>query len=243
MNKLLIAATLALTLGAQVNASDNDPCEKPGSTPKGCALVYNLAINVKTTAARAKTTKEVLCDKPSELVCYRVKANRAFRGFVFYCSCDCGFGEDASYILWENKTRLVQEGNFPFAKFWRVGGTTVANSPGMELEWDIAADEEIGLAGKGMGYGNWNKVGRMQNGSGTFVGSLPSPVYTGRQAWSEDSDDCDCVAEVVVCEDGWAWAAVEDTIAFGSWKIAYNAAASVRYFADGGLPLPKWLEW
>ena len=232
MNKLMIAATLALTMGAQVQASN---CSLTPPPPGSCALVYNLAVNVKTTAAKGKVVKAGWSDcelGDDGYVCWRVKANRSFRGFVTYCGCDCGFQDGAVATLWEQKTKSVLffDEDMPFNTFWRIGNAEAKKSTAMEVNWVIAD------FGQGMGYGTWN-VGkdRMQKANGAFIGWLPSPEFE-----SKKSDIC-CTASVLICDDdGWAWEDVDATVAWGTWNLSYNQNASISFDKNGTLPFPNW---
>ena len=238
MNKLVLAATLALTLGSYVNAQGQ--CELPTPGPTYGALVYDLTINVKTT--KAKPGKEIKAGcEITDTPCYRVKASRTFKGLLAYCATDCGgFQADASVWVWEQKSKtvLVDGTAAPFSIFWRIGHTTLGKSKDMEVQWGF---EDADYAFDGQGYGTWDtSKGLMKKANGNTIGLLAAPVLETNKPINDDGD-CECVGLVYVCADGWQAEAVdtEHTIAFGSWSLKYNKSASAKY-VDGYLPFPKW---
>jgi hypothetical protein len=232
MNKLMIAATMALTLGAYVNAQCQ--IDEPDYY---CALVYNFVVNVKTTAAKQIVNK-AQCDIEGGVVCYRVKANRSFQGFIAYCDCDCGFQEEALVTLWDKKTKtyIVDAAAIPFGAFWRIGNVNLAKATDMEIEWSID-DEEFNAWG--MGYGKW-KNNRLNNASGNVVGLLPAPAAEIKypKGYIYQDDECECFAGAYICEGGWDFALPENTIAFGTWNLSFNAKATAAYLATGAVPVP-----
>jgi len=235
MNKLMIAATLALTMGAYVNAQQGGCEYEP--TPKNCALVYNFALNAKTTAAKGKNVKGGFCEY-DEFLCWRVKGKQNLKGFVAYCGCDCdGVQSDAIISLWNQKAKTIWflEDAFTFNTFWRIGGPSLSKSTLMELEWVIGEGQLVG-----QGYGTWNaNAGRLQKANGVFIGYFPAPEFANKKA--KEDDDCWCVPGVWICDEGWGYdEAVEATIAFGNWNMTYNANASVRFANYGELPYPNW---
>jgi len=119
---------------------------------------------------------------------------------------------------------------FGFNPFWRIG----KNNEIMELGWKTDTE---GFAFDAQGFGNW-KSGRMQKSSGNLIGWLNAPVYFSKKPlFGEDLDDCVCEAMPYTC----VLEPVEaGTIAFGSWSLSYNAAASAAYVKNGFLPYPKW---
>jgi hypothetical protein len=289
MNKLTLAATLALAMGGYAMAQ---VCgDSPTVTTSCNPLVYNLNVKVKTTIAKAGkvVTLPGPCEdgqKEIDYACFRVKGSRSLTGFIASCDNWCcenipaqlaqpaipavpgvqatddqdnllwtdddpplpvwavepipevpavpaspatiapNFNADRwSVYLWENKTknRYAQGEGFEWDAFWRIG----KNNRDLETAWFFESDEAIF---QGMGWGSVNKNGIVNNMSGNVIGWLEAP-------WIENNKICCEAFPFTFCD-------LEDedvpTIAFGTWKMKYNAKASAASKATGALPLPKW---
>ena len=90
MNKLTLAATLALAMGGYAMAQ----CGEPQAAPVAkCALFYDVTLNLKTTIAKQGSAwvQKDLCGEDTEYdaECYRVKGSRTIKGFIYSCDCWC----------------------------------------------------------------------------------------------------------------------------------------------------------
>ena len=235
MNKLMIAAAMALTMGIYANASDCN--RQPDDNPPSCALVYNLSINVKTTIAKpGKAVKVSVCEREAEAKaasCYRVKSSKSFKGVVYVCDCGCDSLEGLKAVIWNVKDKTVFEGDFALNPFWRIN----KNNNVLEMGWKFEDDPTVFDA---QGFGTW-KNGRMQNANGNLIGWLEAPWYISKKPlFGEEGEDCECQAFPYDCLG--VLVADVPTIAFGSWNLKYNAKASKAYDADGSLPVPAWVD-
>lgn len=265
MNKLLLAATLAASLGGYVMASD---CAEPIRPVEACAIVYDFNVNVKTTVAKPGKVVQVACQEDNETPCYRVKGSKSLKGFVALCGCVCepvydgyetyttnwledivisvdtnwvttttivGYDlNDAwSAVLWENKTKqvFVDVGDdFVWDAFWRIG----KKNTDMEVAWTIDGDY---AKLQGMGFGSVNNKNIVKSMSGNVTGWLGAPIYFDPKD-KYGYEDCGCEAyPYSFCDVDYLDGV--DTVAFGSWKMKYNAKASANYL-NGYLPVPKW---
>jgi hypothetical protein len=281
MNKLVLAATVALAMGGYAMAQCGD---LPPAARVCNPLVYDFNVNLKTTIAKPGKVvkiKNPCGDDPTVIdpECFRVKGSRALKGFIASCDCWCApnaaipefpgvqaemddgqgnmipavdengdpiwvtgqeprpavpagtfieFNEDRwTVFLGENKTRNVYADldDFVWDAFWRIG----KNNTDLETAWNFAS-ENASLAG--MGWGKVNKAGIATAMNGNVLGWLEAPTY---------------FSKTICCEDGafpfnFCSFDVEDvdTIAFGTWKMKYNAKASAASKATGALPFPKW---
>ena len=90
MNKLMLAATLALSMSAMAKAACGD---LPPPVAVNCALVYDFNISLKTTVAKPGKPEVIksLCGDPEEIEaqCYRVKGSKSLKGFINSCDCWC----------------------------------------------------------------------------------------------------------------------------------------------------------
>ena len=126
--------------------------------------------------------------------------------------------------LWEPKTRNVYAAAdaFEWDAFWRIG----KNNRDLETSWLFDGDF---AALSGMGWGSADKGYNVKSMSGNVIGWLEAP-------WIEKGAICCEAFPFSFCE-------IEledvDTIAFGTWKMKYNAKASAAS-KSGILPLPKW---
>jgi len=224
MNKLMLAAAVALAMGGYAMAQ----CE----LPQGCVLVYDFNVNLKTTLS--KPLKTVVCGMSD---CYRVKTSRKLKGFIYTAGdCDCWCDGDALndawlVTLWEKKTKILyaEDGDFTWSAFWRIG--KAKNE--LEIEWTFGEDGLMLLTGQGFGKAD----GKMaKNASGSVTGWTGAPLWYKLGKKAEDCTYCPaypfdfCTKEVV---DG------AGTIAFGTWKLKYNAKATATLKKTGDLPAPK----
>jgi len=224
MNKLMLAAAVALAMGGYAMAE----C----GIPQGCGpLVYDLNMNLKTTLS--KPLKTVICGLSD---CFRVKTTRKLNGFIYAGDCECWCDDDAlndswAVTLWEKKSKILYafDDDFTWTAFWRIG--KAKNE--LEVEWEFESPGFVKLTGQGFGKAD-GKIAK--NASGSVTG------WTGAPLWyklGKKADDCVycpaypydfCTKEVV---DG------AGTISFGTWKMKYNAKASNVLAKTGDLPAPK----
>ena len=226
MNKLMTAATLALTLGAYVNAAECGDPEIPVAGP--CALWYDVSINVKTTKAVSKKIK-VVCDDPYQ-ECFRVQASKGFKGILVSCDCDCEDFMGAQFHLWNAKEKLfyVKGETLAWNPLLRIGKPNnkgVANV--VESGWAV---EGAGASFSAQGFGKWNGW-RVQNISGNLIGALCPPVCLV---------SCDDPMEAVVFDCEMNIASSDFTIAYGSWNFKYNAKKSAALAKSQIVVLPNY---
>jgi len=228
MNKMMIAAALALTMGAVVKADtcgDPDPIE-----PGPCALWYDVAISVKTTGAKSKKVK-VECDDP-EKVCYRVTSSKSFKGIYASCGCECDDFKGAVLYLWNTKEKLIYAFGEPvtWSKLWRIGKPSSKDGAGTDVEADLTFDGGA-FSFWAQGFGKFDvSKGHVQKINGSLVGNLFAPMCAV-------SCDDDIPALVWDC-DGVADDAAENTVAFGTWSMKYNKTKSAKLANSNVVVLP-----
>jgi len=122
MNKLMLAATMAITMGGYAMAQCGI-----GTTPTAACnpLVYDFVLNLKTTQAKPGKVVKGACGVEGETACYRVKGSRKLNGFIASCDCWCvPVADDATgayapgtfshfnadtwnVVLWDKKSQVV----------------------------------------------------------------------------------------------------------------------------------------
>jgi len=243
MNKLMLAATLALSLGAYVNAAD--PCTPTGTTTttKDGALVYDVSVKIRTTRAVAVTTKAIKgndCSPGQDATgfCYRDVVSKSLSGFMVSCTNSCiGFSDSALLTLWNTKERAIyaEDELVEWDAFWRIGKTAQK----AEVAWNAEGNAVESMDAQG--FGTWNRAnGRLTNASGSILMVLDPPfkVATKKPIFgSGDDAECVCEADAWLCTGLWADA--DFTVGFGTWRMKFNNNASNRYFANGVLPYPR----
>ena len=214
MNKMMLAATLALTVGAFVKA---DTCGdyEDNYVAGPCALWYDVTIKVKTTGAKSSKVK-IPCDDP-EILCYRVTTSKTFKGIYAACDCDCESFLGASLYLWNTKEKRIYAFAEPveWLKLWRIG------KPGKNGATDVEADltfSGAGISFAAQGFGKYDASNyRVKSISGSLVGYLPAPVCT---------KDCDEPVPAIVWDCDMNEDDDDTTVAFGTWNMKYNKAKS-----------------
>ena len=209
MNKLMIAATIALSMGSVAMAQQAD-C--------GNFNYYDLSMSLKTTAGKQVTLKWKDCfGKHEDNECYRVKGSAKMTGVII---ADCCF-EDGDVFLWTTKKVELNKIKFNGILYaddavalmdtYRIG------VPDKNLE---AGDTEVNMAIGGafvnfwaQGFGSWDKKNAvMKSADGSIVGLIPAP-------WCPcfDSIAFDCDMNEI---------APAFTVAFGTWKAKLNTKKS-----------------
>jgi hypothetical protein len=242
MNKLVLAATLALTLGASVNANICTPADAP--PPKGGALVYDVSVKIKTTKAMplsTKVAKGTICtpnDDVPEVFCYRDVTSKTLGGFMYACTNTCeGFAENALLTLWNTKEKAIyaEDELVDWSAFWRIG----KNAQRAEVAWSADGEGMEGMSAQG--FGTWNRnAGRLTSANGNilFVLNPPAKVSSKKPLWVLDGEEiCACVGDAMLCTG--AWADADFTVGFGTWRMKFNNNASARWYNNGILPYPR----
>ena len=225
MNKMMLAAALALTMGAFAQASTCGDVDEPDFGP--CALWYDVTIKVKTTAAKSKKVK-IECDDP-DVLCFRVTTSKTFKGIYVACDCDCESFQGASLYLWNTKEKLIYafDNEVTWGKLWRIGKPGNKGPTDVEADLNFASDS---FSASLQGFGKYDASNwRVQKISGSMVGLLCAPYCTKScdepvpaMVWDCDGNDDDD----------------DTTVAFGTWNMKYNKAKSAALARTPVVKLP-----
>jgi len=220
MKKLMTFAA-AMTIVGGAYAAD---CEMP--TPDtGCAMVYNVKMNLKTVSGKKLTGAAVYdketCELTQDTDCIRFP-NFPYRVQGYLVSCDCGCDIlDGDFVLWSAplKSALcveVTEGSFAHV----LGKQNTAEIFfGLEGEDSVLGELWLTL----VGFGTYSKKAGMYGGfNGLAVGQLAQPICIGVCA---DAEYWECGTLVLANDD--------PSIIGGTWSMKYNPGASKAYWRDG----------
>lgn len=230
MKKLMFVAALAAVSG--LYASNCTPPDVP-YVEGPCAQVYQVKMSVKTTKGLAGSTfgGATQC-LPGETSCFvaRLTDTTKFEGYLYDCACGCNLLKDGlSIVMWDSvrKTQLDSPA-FTF-NFMNVMGKKQADA---ETEWTFAGtakyDDERQEAYdlRGAGFGKYDaKKALFTTFSGNFAGT-GDQSYDLKTPVSKAACACD-PSQVFECTD-LSTAVTANTVAFGTWTIKYNAAASKK---------------
>ena len=243
MKKLMIAAAVAAMIGGVQAVTCvtgkvcvKDPCtgEKECEIVGGAGTAHKVAISLKTTANKGKTTKNrSLCEE--SCVYWRQQATKKINGLIWEQLDDCNgcvpFGANSTF--WTADEALDVE----FAIGVGLIGPGV-NSKKIEAYGSLAGDDfgALSWAGFGTMAASVKKnqcedddcVMYVKSISGGIAGALiPSD-------WDDVCVDCDLIEYEGCCDD----MQLENTAAYGTIKITYDTATAkkVAVAIDGDDP-------
>ena len=248
MKKIMIAAAAAAMVGGAF-ASACEPEECP--IIKEVARVYQVQFNVYTTSGHvlAKDGIGATQCSPGESACIvmRGKDKTVFRGYVYVCENLCELTDYASAFADVRRRVLFDDAEFT----WNFCNVIGKNNTDAECAWDFTGtvnyDEERAqdYALKGAGYGKYvhSTEGFFDNLSGYFAGTA-SASFDLSSKLTAGNADCICTpSQVLKCSavDGISFED-SDTVAFGAWKMKFNANVTKGYMTKGELIFPQLLQ-
>ena len=239
MKKLMIAAAVAAMIGgAQAvtcvtgKVCVKDPCtgEKTCDEVGGAGTAHKVAISLKTTANKGKTTKNrALCEE--SCVYWRQQATKKINGLIWEQLDDCNgcvpFGANSTF--WTADEALDVE--FAIGVGMIGQGT---KSKKIEAYGSLAGDDFGALSWAGFG----NMAGTYKAGKENLCGEDEDPscvMYvksiSGGIAgalvpaeWENVCQECDLIEYDGCCED----LQLENTAAYGTIKITYDVATAKK---------------
>ena len=259
MKKLMIAAAVA----AMVGGAFADACE-PEEEEIYVARVYQVQMNVYTTkgvmqVVGSATGASQCAPGESSCLVMRGRDKTVFRGYVYVCESLCELENYASAFCDSRRKALfgtLEDGEFSGSSefAWTFCNVMGARSTDAECSWTFTGtvnyDEERAqeYALTGAGYGTFNKSteGFFDNLGGYFAGTatasydLSSRFYTTE----EGGDACNCQPSQILKCDTVAGLEFEDsdTVAFGMWKMRFNANVTKAYLERGEIIFPQLLQ-
>jgi hypothetical protein len=210
-------ATIIVDVGPYVNGSPIILTVTQAANPGNCscAMVYDLSMNLQTTAAR-RDSIAVNC-APDRQVCYRVPARKQIKGVLATCACTCEAFRNARGYIWDVKTKHMYASNqhMDWQQLMYIG----KSKDEVEAFWKF---EDVFTF---MGFGHFDvHHQRISSLSGNVFCFLPSPTCEEECLPRTAAPGYDlCTLEV---------SPFDVTIAYGSWALKYNKTASKRYAED-----------
>jgi len=236
MKKLMIAAAVA-AMGAGAFAGECAPEEVK------VARIYQMQMNVYTTKGVLSTYSNTsICSPDVEEACTvrRGKDKTVIRGYIYTCSEDlCELDQYGTAFADSKRKALFGEIGDDISSTAEITTTVMnfmgVNNTDVEIAWDFVGTvnyaagrtQEYKLVGAGYGVLGSGATIFPDKMSGYFAGTVTAPFDLKNQQTSE----CACEqSKVLTCETygELAYEAV-DSIAFGAWKIRFNANDSKAY--------------
>lgn len=250
MKKLMFAAALA----ACATGAFADACE-PEEEEVYVARVYQVQMNVYTTRGVMQVVGSASAGSqcaPGENSCLvlRGRDKTVLRGYVYVCEGLCEL-ENYACVFCDSKRKAlfgtVDEGEFSGSSefAWNFVNVMGARYTDAECSWDFTGtvnyDEERAqeYTLKGAGYASFNtSAGYFDNFGGYFAGTATASYdLTSKYAATAADDDeaCNCKPSQVLKCDTVSGLEFEDsdTVAFGMWKMKYNAKITQAYLERG----------
>lgn len=256
MKKLMIVAAVAALAGV-ASAADGNACTPSGNTTTGpCATVYAVKFALKTpTGEPCKTTGAAsTCAPGTDSTGYvRTPSSIALQGWFADCSCKCEALKNFTQnhiAIWNAKEKnylsdiaynvdllhVLSKSQANAEIYFTLNGTLGANT-GLARKFELIA----------AGFGKFSK-GSFTSFSGNVVGKVskvmyPKAVNVGtaeRPNWiCPEAGYWTCATVANGCA---ALVTTEKSIAYGTFAITYNKAASTKMAQAKGFPtLPEYV--
>ena len=238
MKKLMIAAAVAAIAGGAFASA----CEPECPIVKDVARVYQVQFNIYTTSGHVLAQSGIGATQcaPGEDACIvmRGKDKTVFRGDVYVCENLCELSDYAAAFADVRRRALVDDAEFE----WTFCNVMGKNSTDAECAWEfkgtVTYDEERAQAYAltGAGYGKYvhSTEGFFDNLGGYFAGTA-SASYDLKTKLTLANAECICKpSQVLKCTavDGISFED-SDTVAFGAWKMKFNANVTKEYMKKG----------
>ena len=244
MKKLMIAAAAAAMIGGAYAGCEPEEID--------IARVYQVQLNVYTTkGVLLSVSSGSICD-PGEAGCIvaRGKDKTVIRGYIYVCENVCELTDYEEAFCDARRHAIFEDAEFA----WTFCNVIGKNSTDAECAWDftgtVAYDSERQqeYALKGAGYGKYvhSTEGFFDNLSGYFAGTASASydLALANKTITDVLSECACSpSQVLKCDavDGISFED-SDTVAFGAWKMKFNANVTKAYLAGGETIFPNLLK-
>lgn len=228
MKKLMIAAAVAaMGAGAFAECFPDEGVE--------VARVYQIQMNVYTTKGVYVGAAGGSACEPGECVVMRGKDKTVLRGYAYLCESACDFSDYQVAFCDSRRKAIFEEAALEWAFINVIGKNSAAigtKDCDAECSWTFAGTctydeeraQEYDLRGSGYATYKASTEGFYDNLGGYFAGTATAPYDLRRRTASGSDDDCFCTpSQVLKCDDGFVEFVDELTVAFGTWKMKFNA--------------------
>ena len=247
MKKLMIAAAAAAMVGGAYAGA----CEPECPIIKEVARVYQVQFNIYTTKGVMQTMSGVggtsCVPGTDSCLVMRGKDKTVFRGYVYVCENLCELESYASAFA-DVRRYVLLDSEFAW-KFCNVIGK---NSTDAECAWDFTATaeydetrvQEYALTGAGYGKFVHSTEGFFDNLGGYFAGTATASYDLKSKVFIVEDEACNCKPSQVLKCDTVIGLGFEDsdTVAFGAWKMKFNANVTAEYMKKGEVIFPSLLK-
>ncbi len=250
MKKLMILAATAAIVGATEAACG------PGGGATYCGRAYSVKISLKTPTGEICQTSGSAsnCGPGTDSSGYvRKPSTYALQGWIAICDCDCADWQtplikNTMVALWNTKEKLGMDVTTFSTKYVHVLSKSQRDA---ELEFTLKGDMKDGSTGawvadgltrtfdlKGAGFGKFDvKSATYTSFSGNVIGTQGKVMYP-KAVYNETKKVWECPeASYWLCANVSKKCAglqtnPEASIAYGTFAIRYNAAASKKLASD-----------
>jgi len=250
---MIAGAVAAMTAGAFAAL-----CEPEDPVVEQVARIYQMQLNVYTTRGYMATStiagQGSICEPgtPTETcTVFRGKDKTVIRGYIYICQNLCKLDDYTTAFV--DSKRKAAFGSFDDNGFtstaeleWKLLNFMGSKFKDVEAAWNftgsitytyLGADATQTYSLTGAGYGQVGSGATIfaDKLSGNFAGTASASFDT----YNKVASDCACEpSKVLTCEgyDTLDYAAL-DTVAFGSWKMKFNANDSKAYLAGQWNPV------
>ena len=246
-------STVSFVYGKKVAPPPHSPCAP--TAEEDVARVFQMQLNVYTTEGRAVGGIGGSQCAPGGCIVIRGKGKAMLRGYVFVCGSACELTDyldvfcDAYHAgaFFNNVLKAEDPTDVEPCLKWSLVHAIGKNMADAETAWTFKGTVNYDPKSEsprtatyelaGAGYGQFN--GEMFNDfSGCFAGTV-SQTFDHTSPKTSANAACLCAPSMVVlCDSNGAWVADDEgSVAFGKWKMKYNASASKAYAAGRWNPI------
>ena len=223
MKKLMFVAVAVLAAAAYAD------CGKEPVPQGECAEVYNVVMSLKTTVCKCKalTTKTAVpCGKETstECVAWREVASKKVEGVIWSCGCTCidyagaSIEDPDGQLFWIAKDKIILNDEIEIDHLYRIG----KKNEKVEFAANYGA---LRLAGTGSFDAKNMKV---KSVSGSVAG-----LWLAQYDCADETLSSYC-PNYGICDLDLG---VDETVAYGTFTIKYNASTSKKFAAGKADPV------
>ena len=229
MKKLMFAAAVAAcATGAFADCTEAPVVEVP--------RVYQIQLNTYTTKGVTQSTGGIIsgqqCGEDPEVVCLvmRGKDKTVIRGYVYICQGICSISDYDAAFADVRRGGISPKDETEFE--WNILNAIGAHSTDAECQWNLAVNFDYGsdrsqkyeLVGAGYGKVRDGATLFFDNLAGYFAGAAEGSYDFKTAKTAKTACACER-SKVINCEslDAEDLFTDSDTVAFGAWKMKFNA--------------------
>ena len=255
MKKLMIAMAAVGLAGVTLAANNCVPNNTP-PTVTDYAAVFAWKFTGKTTtgvliksagtpAAAANNCTPAQQAVQGQTCAVRVPGSVAIQGYTYVCNTCCDVFKDTTGAVAPDKFYMTQPFKTGLATQMSIDVAHIIGRTARQYEAKGVVKFTVNEAGVNQvydltfaGLGNYDQTKKIPTSiSGNFAGTVKAPYYIAPGACVPASW-WQCLDTVLPTGD-----ATEESVAYGTWSVRYNAGASNAYGKKGiTVKLPTWVQ-